>query len=186
MSADRYETAQRLIELLEPVLADEGYELLDVRIFRGGGRTTVRVLLDRSEGMTLDACSRASRTVGMHLEEADLFPEAYVIEVSSPGVRRPLRTPAHFAAAVGEDVILKVAAAGGVKTLKGRLEAAADGTLTLRSRGEEESRTVVLGDVREANLDPEFDAQALIQADRRRKKEAHRKERAARRGGEEA
>jgi len=186
VSADRYETALRLIELLEPVLADEGYELLDVRIFRGGGRTTVRVLLDHPEGMTLDACSRASRTVGMHLEEADPFPDAYVIEVSSPGVRRPLRTPAHFAAAVGEDVILKVAAAGAVKTLKGRLEAATDGDLTLRPRGEETVRTVVLADVREANLDPEFDAQALIQADRRRKKEAHRKERAARRGGEEA
>jgi len=186
VSADRYESAHRIIRLLEPVLADDGFELLDVRVFRGGGRTTVRVLLDHPEGMTLDACSAASRTVGMHLEEADPFPEAYVIEVSSPGVRRPLRTDAHYQAAVGQDVILKVAAAGGVKTLKGRLEAFGNGSLTLLPRGEETLRKLARADVREANLDPEFDAQALIQADRRRKKEAHRQERAARRGGEEA
>lgn len=186
MSADRYQMARRVIDLLEPVLATEGFELLDVRVFRGGGRQTVRISLDHPEGMTLDACSRASRTAGMLLEEADIFPEAYVIEVSSPGVRRPLRTAAHFVAAVGQDVILKVAADGGAKTLKGRLEAAGDAVLTLRTGADEAPRTVALADVREANLDPEFDARALIQADRRRKKEANREKRAARRGGEEA
>lgn len=184
MSADRYRMAGVVIELLEAPLAEEGFELLDVRVFRGGGRTTVRVSLDRPEGMSLDACSHASRTAGMLLEEADPFPDAYVIEVSSPGIRRPLRTLDHFREAEGQDVILKLAAGERPKTLKGTLEEA--GAETLRLAVDGEPRDVALADVREANLDPEFDAGALIREDRRRKKDDRRQKRAARRGGDDA
>ena len=72
----------------------------------------------------------ASRTAGMLLEEADLFPDQYVIEVSSPGIRRPLRTPAHFAAAVGEKVDLKVRRKDAGR-VRGVLQAADDGTVTV-------------------------------------------------------
>ena len=90
---DTRQVAAQVITLLESELATAGYELLDVRIFRGGGRVQVRLYVDvPGGGITLDQCAKASRTAGMLLEEADLFAGPYVIEVSSPGIRRPLRT----------------------------------------------------------------------------------------------
>jgi ribosome maturation factor RimP len=162
-------------------LAGAGYDLLDVRIFRGGGRLQVRVYLDTAEGgITLDQCAEASRTVGMLLEEADLFSGRYVIEVSSPGIRRPLRTAAHFVQAVGQNLDVKTAAG----RFKGRLAAFADGKLTIETGGADAAPvTIRLGEIREANLDPEFDAQALINADRRRRKEEKRRRREERGGG---
>jgi ribosome maturation factor RimP len=194
--ADRYALANRVIDLLEGELAAEGFELIDVRVFLGGGRHQVRIYLDTEEGIDLDGCARASRTAGMLLEEADLFPHQYVVEVSSPGVRRPLRTAEHFAAAVGEDVELKLNRPGKAGRLRGRLLAVESGALRVLPAGAEADaaaaataddatdatvRTVSLATVLEANLDPEFDAQALIGADRRRRKDEKRQRRRARR-----
>jgi len=175
---DTRQAAAQVIALLEPELTAEGYDLVDVRIFRGGGRLQVRIYLDTADGgITLDQCAAASRSIGMLLEEADLFAGHYVIEVSSPGIRRPLRTAAHFAAAVGQDVELKTADG----RLRGRLEACADGTVTVQPKGEDAGPvTLRLGELKEANLDPEFDVQALIHEDRRRRKDDRRRERAER------
>ena len=186
MAESRFRLAAELIGLLEGPLGDLGYELLDVRVFRGGGRLTLRIYVDAPGGIDIDGCAAASRTVGMLLEEANSVDDAYVIEVTSPGVRRPLRTRAHFEAARGQDIILKLAGAGKA-TLKGRLEDVNDAGLIVRpggSEGEEPpvDRIVAFADVREANLDPEFDVQALINADRRRRKEEKRLARERRRG----
>ncbi len=187
MSLDRYRLAETIITVLETPLAEEGYELLDVRVFRGGGRLTLRIYLDRPGGISLDDCASASRSIGLLLEEADPVEGAYVLEVSSPGVRRPLRTPAHFAAAVGRDVVLRTGRTGDLRTVKGRLLACDGQRLSVSVvRGEEHARQTVdipLAEVREANLDPEFDAAALIRADRRRRKEERRQRRARRRAG---
>ena len=86
---DRYALARRVLTLLEEDLAADGFEVLDVRVYLGGGRYQVRIYVDTAEGIDLSGCARASRTAGMLLEEADPFPGPYVIEVSSPGVRRP-------------------------------------------------------------------------------------------------
>jgi ribosome maturation factor RimP len=181
---DPKDLAARVIELLEPELAAGGYDLLDVRVFRGGGRHQFRIYLDLpGGGITLDQVTAASRTAGMLLEEADLIPGQYVIEVSSPGIRRPLRTTDHFAAAVGEKVDLKVARKD-ARRIRGVLEAVDDDILTVAvGDGDETTRvTVDLAAVQEANLDPEFDAQALINADRRRKREEKRSRRRTKRG----
>lgn len=180
------EIATKVIELLEPELAADGFDLLDVRVFQGGGRFQLRVYVDTLDGgINLDQCTRASRTVGMLLEEADLIADKYVIEVSSPGVRRPLRKLHHFQAAVGQKVDLKLHGAGGPRRVRGVLQELQDDrvvVLPVAADGEEpvadvEPVTVDLGRIREANLDPEFDAQALINADRRRQREEKRKER---------
>ncbi|MFN2372060.1 MAG: ribosome maturation factor RimP [Candidatus Krumholzibacteriia bacterium] len=183
---DTRQAAARVIALLEPELAAAGYDLLDVRIFRGGGRLQVRLYLDlaaadgddpEAGGITLDQCAAASRTVGMLMEEADLFSGQYVIEVSSPGIRRPLRTAAHFAAVVGQDVELKTVDG----RVKGRLTGCADGVLAVQPpEADAAALSVPLRTVLEANLDPEFDVQALINADRRRRKDEKRQERAER------
>jgi ribosome maturation factor RimP len=171
-SPDLRQQAGGVIALLEPELAAEGYELLDVRIFRGGGRLQVRVYLDLpGGGITLDQCARASRSIGMLLEEADLFGGQYVIEASSPGVRRPLRTPAHFRAVLGQRVELKTRRG----RTRGELRSVDEDSLEILPVAEDAvPERVPLASVLEANLDPDFDVQALINADRRRRKEEKR------------
>lgn len=199
---DSRKIAAQVIELLEKELAADGFDLLDVRVFQGGGRFQVRVYVDLPEGgIDLGQCTEASRTVGMLLEEADLFTGQYVIEVSSPGVRRPLRRLEHFQAAVGQPVELKLhrgpdaGPGSGPGRLRGTLLAVEGSQLVVvreapaAPEGEEApaeaeriEQRVSIEQVREANLDPEFDAQALINADRRRKREEKRAERQEKRG----
>jgi len=171
--------AARVINLLEPEFAAAGFELVDVRLFRGGGRIQVRIYLDLpGGGIGLDDCVRGARTAGMLLEEADLFPGRYVVEVSSPGIRRPLRTPPHFTAVVGERVDLKVAGRGRVR---GVLREAATDLLRVETAPDAEIVEVAVADVQEASLDPDFDVQALINADRRQRKAEKRDRRQQRR-----
>jgi ribosome maturation factor RimP len=180
--------AARIIDLLEPELAADGFDLLDIRVFQGGGRFQLRIYVDLQEGgISLDQVASASRTVGMLLEEADPFPGQYVIEVSSPGIRRPLRKPEHFQAAVGQRVDLKTTGKDG-RRVRGVLKEAAADHLVVQAAAtgpgsEEAARAadtepapvrVKMNRIAEANLDPDFDVQALINADRRRRKEEKR------------
>ena len=179
---DLKQMAARIIDLLEPELAADGFDLLDIRIFRGGGRIQLRIYVDlREGGIPLDQVASASRTIGMLLEEADPFPGQYVIEVSSPGVRRPLRKLEHYQAAVGQKVDLKVTGPG-ARRIRGLLQAVDGDRLVVRlvetdpaaeDQTSEEIR-VEMSRVLEGNLDPDFDVQALINADRRRRKEEKR------------
>ena len=193
---DSRQVAARVIELLEKELAADGFDLLDVRVFQGGGRFQVRVYVDvPGGGIDLGQCTQASRTVGMLLEEADLFTGQYVIEVSSPGVRRPLRKLEHFQAAVGQPVDLKLLPGPGPSRLRGTLQGIEGRELVVvretpaEPEGEAQEppatadeQRVSIDRIREGNLDPEFDAQALINADRRRKREEKRAERREKRG----
>ncbi len=192
MALDRYALAARIRELLEDELAASGFELLDARVYRGGGRLQVRIYVDAPGGVDLEGCARASRSVDPLLEESDLLGERYVIEVSSPGVRRPLRKPEHFARHVGETVDLRGGDPRDPWRLRGRLLGAEADRLLIRPEAEAEAepegqpeppaRPVALGEILEADLDPDFDPRALIQADRRRRKEQRRQEREERHG----
>jgi ribosome maturation factor RimP len=182
---DLKQMADRIIALLEPELATDGFDLLDVRVFRGGGRHQLRIYVDLLDGaISLDQVATASRTAGMLLEEADPFPGQYVIEVSSPGIRRPLRKIEHYRAAVGQKVDLKVPGRDG-RRLRGLLKEIDGDDLVIETEAAEdgdeptESR-VKLGRVLEGNLDPDFDAQALINADRRKRRDEKKARRAGR------
>ncbi len=178
------ELASRVITLLEEDLQGEGFSLLDVRVFRGGGRVQIRVYLDTiAGGIALDEVARAARTVNMLLEEADLIAGQYVIEVSSPGIRRPLRTERHFTAAVGQRVDMMIKSRQRPVRVRGLLTACRDGVLVVDLAGPEgdkdpesepAARKIALSEVLEANLEVDFDPQALINADRRRRKQEHR------------
>ena len=193
--------AQRVIELLEADLATGGYDLLDVRVFQGGGRYQIRVFVDllrdsldsdtqdsdtedsddAREGVALDQVAKAARTAGMLLEEADLFADQYVIEVSSPGIRRPLRKPEHYRQVIGEKVDLKVMGTGSHR-VRGVLEDIEGDELIVQTPApdadtEAVSVRVKLHRVLEGNLDPDFDAQAIINSDRRERKDSKRQAR---------
>lgn len=90
----------RLIAMLEPRVAELGYELVELE----HSSALVRIYIDRTDGggITVDDCERVSKQVSAVLDAADPIPGHYTLEVSSPGIERPLRTAAHFVAAVGK------------------------------------------------------------------------------------
>ena len=98
-----------LVRLLEPAVAALQFDLVDVE-FAGAARGGVlRVFIDRDgAAVTVDDCARVSGVVGEVLDRADPIPGRYTLEVSSPGVDRVLRTPAHFERFVGERVFVEL------------------------------------------------------------------------------
>src|SRR5512145_2837692 len=98
---------ERVRRVLEPVLARDGYELVDVEWVRGGGRRTLRLFIDKPGGVDIEDCQLVSRTVDPILDVEDAIEPAYDLEVSSPGLDRPLRTPEHFQRYAGQRVHVK-------------------------------------------------------------------------------
>jgi ribosome maturation factor RimP len=98
---------ERARSVLEPVLARDGYELVDVEWVRGAGRWTLRVFIDRPGGVNIDDCQLVSRTIDPILDVEDFIELAYDLEVSSPGLDRPLRTAEHFERYRGQRVHVK-------------------------------------------------------------------------------
>jgi ribosome maturation factor RimP len=115
------ENTNDLVEALSPLLASRGLDLVDIE--RKGAELTVFV--DRAGGVDLDELAEATRTVSHALDEIDPIPNRYTLSVSSPGLVRRLRTPAHFARAVGESITIRVhGGTDDVRRINGKLEAA--------------------------------------------------------------
>jgi len=115
--------ARRIEELLEPEAEANGFELVAVE--QAGGRhvPVIRVLLDREDGVTIDDLAAANEWISAVLDETDVVSGSYTLEVSSPGVDRPLRKLADFERFAGETATLKTRAAQtGRTTWTGRIE----------------------------------------------------------------
>ncbi len=119
---------ERLVDALSPVVQASGLELVDVVV----GRSQVQVTVDRPGGVDLDALAGANQELSRTLDRLDLFPGSYTLEVSSPGLERRLRTPAHFERAVGETVSVRIAAGEHpIRRVRGVLVAADETGCTL-------------------------------------------------------
>jgi ribosome maturation factor RimP len=100
---------ERLLDTLRPVVQGVGYDLEDVSVTAAGRRSLVRVIVDRDGGIDLDAVADVSRVVSDALDAgADAFAGPYVLEVTSPGVDRPLTEPRHWRRARGRLVRVTV------------------------------------------------------------------------------
>jgi ribosome maturation factor RimP len=100
-----------IVRELAPAVAGLGLELYDVEVSGQGRGRVLRVLVDREGGVDLDAIADATQAISPLLDSPTLdamIAGPYALEVSSPGLERPLRTPAHFARAVGETASLKI------------------------------------------------------------------------------
>jgi ribosome maturation factor RimP len=116
---------------LGPLLEPLGLELYDVE-FTGG---SLNVVVSKAGGVDLESLTRANRTVSEWLDVNDPIAGRYTLDVSSPGLERRLRTPAHFASAVGDVVTLRERrGAEPTRRLEGTLVAAEDTTITLEDR----------------------------------------------------
>lgn len=138
MSDERLaETLERLHRLVEPLLERQGLELVDLELKRGPRRFLLRVTIDKvgkthyrgsatrnedealPEEVGIDDCTRISRELSPLLDVEDVIKSAYLLEVSSPGVNRPLKKPEHFRLATGLDVRIKTRVPIAVTTAAG-------------------------------------------------------------------
>ncbi len=141
---------------IEPVLEDMGFELIDIEYLSENGRWVLRIFADKSGGITLDECARVSREVGDLLEIKDLIKQEYVLEVSSPGLNRPLKKEKDFLWAIGKKVKLKMfAAIDGRRRFKGSLLKLKEGDLHIEIDGQ--VFILALRDVEKANLVYKFE-----------------------------
>ncbi|MBY8871035.1 ribosome maturation factor RimP [Micromonospora sp. PLK6-60] len=134
----------RLREVIEPVVAEAGYDLEDLSVSRAGRRHVVRVIVDADGGINLDAVADVSRAVSAALDAAeeaggDLVAGEYQLEVSSPGVDRPLTLPRHWRRNVGRLVKVTVRGAAGLPEQR----AAGDRQLTGRVVEADDERVVL-------------------------------------------
>lgn len=117
-------------ELVTPIVEAESADLYDVE----HNGAVLRVLVDVEGGIGIDDLKRISRAVSRRLDEVDLMPGRYTLEVSSPGLERPLRTPDHFRRAVGHSISIKtMPTLQGARRLKGVLLSADDGGFDLQT-----------------------------------------------------
>jgi ribosome maturation factor RimP len=113
----------RLVGWIEPVVTGAGYDLEELTVTPAGRRSVVRVVVDRDSGVTLDDVAEVSRVVSEELDSRDdgMGRTPYVLEVTSPGVDRPLTEPRHWRRNTGRLVTVSVGPAGATETITGRI-----------------------------------------------------------------
>ncbi len=104
----REEYEQRAEQLLMPVIQENGFELVDVEYVKEAGTRYLRAYIDKEGGITIDDCELVSRAFGQLLDAEDFIEESYVLEVSSPGLGRPLKKEKDFVRSIGKDVEVKL------------------------------------------------------------------------------
>lgn len=120
-------------DFLESLLPSMGLELFDVQFRREGHGWVLRIFIDCESGVSLNHCSDVSRELGRFLDVEDFIENAYHLEISSPGLERPLRSPQDFDRFRGKSAKVKLhESLDGQKTLEGTIEAVEDDRISLR------------------------------------------------------
>ncbi len=122
--------------IVAPVLDEMGIELVDIVYIKEGGRWFLRLFIDKPGGVGLDDCQRVSERIDPLLDEHDPIPNSYTLEVSSPGIERPLKKPADFERFTGRKIRLTTfVPVEGRRKFKGVLVAANNHSITLDNEG---------------------------------------------------
>ena len=149
----------RAQEVLEPIVAGEGLELLEVEFLREREGWILRLFIDKPGGRVgLDECSQVSRAVDTVLDVEDVVPHEYNLEVSSPGVNRPLKKPVHFERVKGQKIKVKTFGPLGEpprKNFTGTLTEVAADAIAVDVEGAGSFR-ISFKDIAKANLEFEF------------------------------
>lgn len=133
---ESYETKTE--ELLLPIVQEYGVEIYDVEYVKEGGGYYLRAYIDKPEGVNISDCENVSRALSDALDEKDFIPDAYVLEVSSPGLGRALKKDKHLEKSIGQRVELKLfKAAEKQKEFSGTLERFDRETITISEDGAE-------------------------------------------------
>ena len=153
---------QDLWTLAEPYVRDAGFDLIEVQYAREQRGAVLRLFIDRPAGspgdqtlVGVDDCERVSRDVSAALDVADNIAHTYLLEVSSPGLDRPLRRERDFARFVGESARVRLeAGVEGRRNFSGTIRGAKDGHVEIACDGR--SYTLPIDDIQKANLVPDW------------------------------
>jgi ribosome maturation factor RimP len=143
--------------LVRPVVEGAGLDLVEIRFAREAGRRVLQVVVDRDGGVDLDVIAELSERISRRLDLEGFEPGPYALEVSSPGIERPLKGPKDFARAVGLTVRLRVRGSAGSTTHEGELVSADDEAIVIAASGGEQR--VRYGDVASARTVVDWDAE---------------------------
>lgn len=147
----------RLNELITPAITALGYEFVGLELIQHGRGSTLRVYIDHPNRVTVDDCAKASHQIGAVLDVEDPIQGEYRLEVSSPGIDRPLFVPAHYSAVVGQTIKLKLAVPQkGRRNFKGVLVSTNDEAIVLDVDGE--TVTLPHSQIERGNVVPDYDA----------------------------
>ncbi len=139
--------------LAEKVAASLGFEIVLLEIKGGGSRSVVRVYIDQPAGITLNDCERFSKRFGVVLDVEDLIPSSYVLEVSSPGLDRPLTKDTDFVRFAGKTAKVRTRlAVEGQKSHKGKILGVTGGRLSLETSPGKQVVEIAVADIEKANL----------------------------------
>ena len=144
--------ATRVRAVIEPALSGAGFDVEDVAVRAAGRRQLVQVVVDKDGGLTLDDVADATRAVSAALDEADPFQGAYVLEVTSPGVDRPLTLPRHWRRNAGRLVDARLKDG---ERVAGRIQSADDEGAEVLVTNDAQVR-VAYADVAKATIEVEF------------------------------
>jgi len=153
---DTLSVEARVVPLAERVAAREQCELVHVEYVHDAGRWCLRVYIDRPEGITIKDCSGVSRQLSAVLDVEDFIPHAYHLEVSSPGLDRPLRTADDYRRFAGEPVSIRTKAPiDGRRRFRGTLEKFEGEVVTIADEAGE-AFEIPLAEVSKARLNPQI------------------------------
>ncbi|HXJ20441.1 MAG TPA: ribosome maturation factor RimP [Polyangia bacterium] len=161
---------QDLWLLAEPYVRDAGFDLIEVQYGREQRGLVLRLFIDRpqgesSRGIHVDDCERVSRDVSAALDVADKIPQTYQLEVSSPGLDRPLRRERDFARFVGESARIRLTeGVEGRRNFTGTIRGAKEGRVEIACDGR--SYELPIDDITRANLIPNWDKEFARKDDR--------------------
>lgn len=147
---------EALMQMLEPAVNAVGMELWGIEFLSQGRHSILRVYIDSDNGVTIDNCEAVSHQVSGILDVEDPISGEYNLEVSSPGMDRPLFTYQQFSRYVGEQIKVRLQmAVNGMRNFTGKLVQAENDTLTFEV--ESQQLTVSINQIDKANLVPNFD-----------------------------
>ena len=151
-----------LIQLLTPIIADLGLECLGIEYAPSRGNSLLRLYIDAADRpVTLDDCEAVSREVSATLDVNDPITGRYTLEVSSPGLDRPLFTPAHFARFIGEQAKIALnLPVNSRRRLIGKIKAVEGDAITIEQDGVDV--TITHDNVQKAKLIPDLEALGLM------------------------
>lgn len=135
---------ERTERLLEPIVAANNCEIYDVEYVKEGSDWYLRAYIDKPGGVNITDCENVSRVLSQRLDEADFIPEAYILEVSSPGLGRALKKDKHLEKSIGEDVEVKTyKPVDGQKEFSGILKSYDKDTVTIETECKAETKDMV-------------------------------------------
>ena len=151
-NTERKNIVGRLEKIVQPILQDSGFELVEIQLGARGRQTVIRIFMDSEDGITIDDCARMSEEIGINLEVENPVSGSYILEISSPGLDRPLTKERDYRRSIGDNLYIRLKQPlDGEKELLGKLQAVENGTIKIIC-GKSKLFEISIADIERAKL----------------------------------